>query len=571
MAIDGYYDISQFSNILSTSFINNIIALENGETTAESIINTYGTHAVLAAYFGGKITCNSHIRNTSTKWTAEMALEYESKISTALSSLLSAGNSTSASLSAQLEIANGTSEEHFTATAIGGDGFPALSLQDYLANYSAWVSSMNNITVEKSVIIKLPKNSLVAIWDLLPSQYSKAKTLLQNYFDNAVEHCNSEFLSQFERHYNEPIPDVDYGNTTDYAGGHGTLESPYLISNALHLKNVNKDLSAHYKLINDINLTVDWAPLGLSENGSYSLFKGVFDGDGYAIKGLKRTSSPSYDSSRHAYCGLFSRLEGATVKNVKLTNLEFVFGVASANRDDFYMFVGGIAGKATKSNLMNCGVEGKIQVGNNVDARRNMHVGGLIGEVVENTTIKHCYNKAFLKVRHQVSYVGGIVGVVSGNNVTVKYSYNIGNIDVSTGWWIGGFTGTGGGIVGRVCDNKIVTVTNCYTKCDIKVTNGYYRDIGGIIATATDGGHYTSVNDNVFCIRVEFDENNDYNDNRKKEIWNIDKPGTQVSETQLKAGNEIGALKRYTDSDFQQNEAYCWVYQAGELPKLYWE
>lgn len=575
VAIDGYYDISQFSNILSTSFINNIIALENGETTAENIINTYGTHAVLAAYFGGKITCNSHIRNTSTKWTAEMALEYESKISTALSSLLSAGNSTSVSLSAQLEIANGTSEEHFTATAIGGDGFPSLSLQDYLANYSAWVSSMNNITVEKSVIIKLPKNSLVAIWDLLPSQYSKAKTLLQNYFDNEVEHCNGEFLSQFERHYNEPIPDVDYGNTTDYAGGFGTAEKPYLLSTPIHLRNVYYNLSAHYKMVNDITLTTEWTPIGLYEDGNYYPFTGTFNGDGYAIHGLNRSTMPSF-KDKHAYCGLFCMLDGATVKNVTFTEVNFQFGLSKKD-DSYYSFVGAIAGKVKNCTILNCGVDGNYKVGSDVDAWGNLHIGGLIGEAVENVNIKYCTNKATVTARHQYVWAGGILGAVSGKNVSVMYSYNTGNISISThrtlniGVLSAAFTGAAGGIIGRVYDAQVVSVSYCYTKCDIKATNGYHRDIGGIIATATNSGHNTSVNNNVFCIRVEFDENNDYNDSRKREIWNINKPGTQVTDSQLKSGNVLGSLFSYSSTNLATNPAYCWVYQAGELPKLYWE
>ena len=69
----------------------------------------------------------------------------------------------------------------------------------------------------------------------------------------------------------------------------------------------------------------------------------------------------------------------------------------------------------------------------------------------------------------------------------------------------------------------------------------------------------------------EFDENDDYNDSDKREIWNRNKPGTQVTDSQLKSGNVLGSLFSYSSTNLATNPAYCWIYQAGELPKLYWE
>ena len=588
VAIDGYYDISQFSNILSTSFINNIIALENGETTAENIINTYGTHAVLAAYFGGKITCNSHIRNTSTKWTAEMALEYESKISTALSSLLSAGNSTSVSLSAQLEIANGTSEEHFTATAIGGDGFPALSLQDYLANYSAWVSSMNNITVEKSVIIKLPKNSLVAIWDLLPSQYSKAKTLLQNYFDYEVEHCNSEFLSQFERHYNEPIPDVDYGNTTDYAGGHGSLESPYLISNVVHLQNINKDLDAHYKLLENITLTTEWIPIGYI-NSQYSAFTGTFDGNNKTINGLKKLSFPQYIENEARF-GLFNSLDGATISDLRLENINISFSSVDGNTKKFAK-IGGIAGTMINSTIIRCSVKGNMQTGDNYEHQRYMFVGGISGEAIGSNLIQYCKSATNIKATHRVCFVGGIIGRVGSSdktkNTRILYSYNTGNLDVWSAYAVGTYTGAAGGIIGHIGDidadstkydsTTVVEISSCYSCGDIRVARSAYVGLGGIIGRVPDVSTIkqevkADIYDNYYCSRLENNKDDNYDlTSYATYSDNLKEKGNYKTHSEMTAGNEIGCLYTYSSTSFASNPAYCWVYQAGELPKLYWE
>ncbi len=217
VAIDEYYNINQFQNVLSESFLSDISALENGTKSAEQIVRNYGTHAVLAGYYGGKISCYSYIRNTSTKWDVNTAFKYESSVNAALGKLVSAGSSTSISLAAQLGMETGTTSENFTARAIGGANFKALSLEDYLSNYGSWVDSMNNMSVEKSVIVGLPARSLVSLWDVIPSEYTNAKAKLSSYFNNQVETSNSAFLEKYERHYNAPVEPVyknSYINTT---------------------------------------------------------------------------------------------------------------------------------------------------------------------------------------------------------------------------------------------------------------------------------------------------------------------------------------------------------------------
>ena len=69
------------------------------------------------------------------------------------------------------------------------------------------------------------------------------------------------------------------GNTTEFAGGTGTEDDPYLISTKEQLNNVQNNLSAHYKLIADIifvdadyessgdfyNSGKGWSPIGSSD------------------------------------------------------------------------------------------------------------------------------------------------------------------------------------------------------------------------------------------------------------------------------------------------------------------
>jgi hypothetical protein len=56
---------------------------------------------------------------------------------------------------------------------------------------------------------------------------------------------------------------------TEFAGGSGTKEAPYLIATAAHLNNVRNHLDKHFRQIADLDLSgyksgTGWAPIGTS-------------------------------------------------------------------------------------------------------------------------------------------------------------------------------------------------------------------------------------------------------------------------------------------------------------------
>lgn len=76
----------------------------------------------------------------------------------------------------------------------------------------------------------------------------------------------------------EPIP----GGTTDFAGGNGTQDYPYLIATAEQLNNVRNFLGEAYKytyfqLIAPIDLSSypNWVPIGDVNNPFYGIFYGA--------------------------------------------------------------------------------------------------------------------------------------------------------------------------------------------------------------------------------------------------------------------------------------------------------
>lgn len=95
------------------------------------------------------------------------------------------------------------------------------------------------------------------------------------------------------------------------AGGSGTASSPYIIATAAELQAINNDLSAHYQLSANIDLSgVSWTPIGTTSVG----FHGTLDGNGYTIKNLALSSTAQS-------AGLFRTLtSGATIKDLTLTD-----------------------------------------------------------------------------------------------------------------------------------------------------------------------------------------------------------------------------------------------------------
>lgn len=106
----------------------------------------------------------------------------------------------------------------------------------------------------------------------------------------------------------------------NYAGGSGTKNDPYLISNDMELAKLARDvnngntsqafLGKYFKLTADIDLSGGiWMPIGKyyysNGNGNNRLFFGKFDGNGHVIKiciynGKEPMHGVHGDSSRHS-------------------------------------------------------------------------------------------------------------------------------------------------------------------------------------------------------------------------------------------------------------------------------
>lgn len=267
------------------------------------------------------------------------------------------------------------------------------------------------------------------------------------------------------------IPIWDGSVATSFAGGSGTKDDPYLISNGAelaYLSHLARNVSystyyQYYLLTQDIYLNDtstfenweaaspanSWTPIGFLEDRDYYAYRfgGNFDGGGHTVYGAY------VDLGNSASVGLFGLCDGATISNLSLKD-SYIIGK---------QYVGGISGSSKGESLFyNCSNQAVI--------RGERMVGGIVG-CDDDGVFRYCCNVGNITATD--GSAGGIVGSSNGEAAnfttgTLQYCYNTGNIT-------GAFSV--GGIAG--CASYF---TNCYNAGIITVTD---RTAGGITGTLT--------------------------------------------------------------------------------------
>lgn len=322
--------------------------------------------------------------------------------------------------------------------------------------------------------------------------------------------------------------------------GSGTRQDPYIVSCwediGTMIAKADEREEAFYRQTEDIVLPAAF------RFRPVPMFSGEYDGGGHSISGLSFRNT-SIDSPS----GLFAVLDGATVKNLSLEEISFVSD---------QMYLGGIAGKALKSNIEGCSVNGYIKStarftwdgweSITTDAANHGFVGGIAGYAEESiiddcrfagqlsamgkntggiagfitkgTVIEGCMLPKGAEAYTSYHCVGGVAGVVAGGS-SIKNCSSIAAVS-ALGYWVGGIAGylqdgsieacvtssdaivsgrqyNVGGIVGGVhpLDGDIVTLSRNICYADVQ---GQYS-IGGIAGTIdTKAGSTVTVSDCAF-------------------------------------------------------------------------
>jgi len=256
------------------------------------------------------------------------------------------------------------------------------------------------------------------------------------------------------------------------------------------------------------------ASITLSQTYTNSLFPinfaGKFDGLGQVIDGLKIRNSGG--SSVKANLGLFSQLQGATIRNLGITNIDILTNSTSAGTSGSEFRIGALAGNIGNSSLTtgysasaytttieSVWSSGNISTANNYssdgtstgDRQKFFFAGGLVGSVNNGTAnISRCYS--YCNVSSSGSFsenlaIGGLIGdigiVTAGTSsselvVNLSKSFTTGSLLSGT---FPGYYGTGG-IIG-VMYGSGSSVSDCYSWGSAISTGSF----GGFIGWASGG------------------------------------------------------------------------------------
>lgn len=280
---------------------------------------------------------------------------------------------------------------------------------------------------------------------------------------------------------------IDSELTTTY----GTVDNPYLVTSAADMAKigVSEDypLDGCYKLLCDINLNnQEWTPIGTES----TKFTGVFDGDGYSIKGLNLARN-------ECNLGLFGFLGAEGV----VKNLSVYGNVGSASTSgtlDFYdncSYLENIAAIAGSNygSVINCHNYAEVNIGYTSNEIQGAgyyirYIGGVVG-YNNGGTIAYCSNSGAVTVSGtiqsgDINSIGGVVGRVFDNSNVIVNCYNLANItanqDSKGGDSVGGVIGN----VYSISDDPYVV--NCYNYGTITG----YRMIGGVVGSVDDKGAF---------------------------------------------------------------------------------
>ncbi len=238
--------------------------------------------------------------------------------------------------------------------------------------------------------------------------------------------------------------------------GSGTEVDPHIISSADDLDLVNDDLTAWYKLGNDVSANAEFVAIGDETHE----FSGNFNGDGYVIT----VASFKYGGS---YAGFFAR----TSTTAKVRNLGLAIEEMAG-----YFYVGALVGRNEGI------VEACYTTGTLIHAASS--VGGLVGE--NHGSISRCYSTIDLEgtakaAPPRIVFAGGLVGWNKPGG-TISNCYARGEVEGSTevgeGHDMGGLVGLNQGIISNSYSTGEV-ISDILPEDD---------DIGGLV-----GGDYDSV------------------------------------------------------------------------------
>ena len=305
-------------------------------------------------------------------------------------------------------------------------------------------------------------------------------------------------------------------------------------------------------LLSDIDLcNYEWKPIGGVTAGNYSYtFKGIFNGNGKKISGLKISK---LNEGGIKTIGLFGVLfeSGTVIKNLEIE------GSISLTNNDADVNVGGITGM-NYATIYNCKSNMNFLVTSN-NATSGTYIGNIAGS--NNGAIRNCQTKGKIKLSQDgisTCRLGGISGTAPNDASDITCSSSSTDITV-----IGGKTVNVGGISSII---KGENRNNLYTG-NIDINDCHIAYAGGIVSFMSSAencimlGSFSGYSDFYYKGAIRATEEPDLfvkNCYYKESLSNSSTAGIPISDQEIKRGDALPGF-----------DTSIWNFISGRYPDLF--
>lgn len=296
---------------------------------------------------------------------------------------------------------------------------------------------------------------------------------------------------------------LDYA-ADSYAGGMGTEADPYLIATPEQLAKLCLDSQMEPSGNNELPLIFEGvyfkqtADIDLSSRsvsgmniGEHAIFAGVYDGNGFSIKGYSFQNRTMEYKNVILGFGLFLNSQNAVIKNVTME--DYSIKMNYSNMENGTYRISPLISYASNTTVENCHVSGTIDF-KGKGKTNGIYVGGIAGVLTDNSTINNCYTDGTISLELSMANsaegnnfvcAGGIVSDMTGA-AKILNCVNKSSITVeATGTSEAGVIVRSGGIMAWAED---VQILNCANTGDLNAKSGNtvndmsWVQAGGMIA-----------------------------------------------------------------------------------------
>ncbi len=178
--------LTQIKEMLSEEFVDDLLNLD-----AELLFNRYGTHMIRSAVMGGRLDITATYSGVNTGKTNSI----KGEISTDIGLLKSI--SVGASASYKNSITNSKVSNNIKIHQVGGDNIDIGTIEAVAQNRAKWYQSFNDIN-NATLCGIIDDNSLLAVWELLPSGNEVRAEELKAKFQELNANKYNELISGFK-------------------------------------------------------------------------------------------------------------------------------------------------------------------------------------------------------------------------------------------------------------------------------------------------------------------------------------------------------------------------------------